>query len=360
MLEQVMFRFVFLFSAVVFALIIPPIISLHVVKAQTDDILQNNLLQEQSAICASYARLMEYSGLLKENQGHLWRERRFFAGAILRNSITEATGTQPKNGEIDSVINEYSGWMLDLFNANSVISDDEKMQEKDKLRDYIVKFCTGLFIDADKAIVKIKPELFASEINILPAQAHPDNTTATNTPHQVSNLLKENFRLQENLNNLKNKLAEQAAITPPQPESPSVKITTKTQPTADEKTDIIPGNTMMAPPRKPPLPLYLTAETGDIITSLPTEPIGHVGLTQVELASYSTINKANHGLNILTKALPEEMPHVKLHVAAARLSSGRNIFRVVSAPISLENAKDICTFFWNRQYACIIKADSSS
>ena len=45
---------------------------------------QASLIQEQAAICASYARVMEYSGLFESRQGELWRERRFFAGAMLR------------------------------------------------------------------------------------------------------------------------------------------------------------------------------------------------------------------------------------------------------------------------------------
>ena len=94
----------------------------------------NSLLQEQAAICASYARLMEYSGLLEKTQGELWRERRFFAGAMLRSTITNATNAEPSNADIDGIITEYSAWMIDLFTANAVQDGPDKLKDKDKLK----------------------------------------------------------------------------------------------------------------------------------------------------------------------------------------------------------------------------------
>ena len=53
----------------------------------SEDLSQASLIQEQAAICAAFARVMEYSGLLEETRGKLWRERRFYAGAILRQVL---------------------------------------------------------------------------------------------------------------------------------------------------------------------------------------------------------------------------------------------------------------------------------
>ena len=77
-----------------------------------EDLSQASLIQEQAAICAAFARVMEYSGLLEETRGKLWRERRFYAGAILRQSITDESGQEPSNGVVDGIINQYSGWMI--------------------------------------------------------------------------------------------------------------------------------------------------------------------------------------------------------------------------------------------------------
>lgn len=326
----------------------------------------NTLLQEQAAICASYARLMEYSGLLEKTQGELWRERRFFAGAMLRSTIASSTKAQPTNAEIDGIINEYSSWMIDLFTANSVQDDKTKLEEKDKLKDYVESFCTGLFNNADKAIVKVRPELFIG--------TKPDNPDAKTIPmatqEQANELLQENIKLQQALKTLQDQLASQdkalkLAEAKAEIAEQMIETGTPAKPVADNatKTAAIPviddNDTLPAPPVKPPLPRDLTAEDDEIITAKPTLDPDQVGLTQIQLASYSTIKNAENGLNILSKELPDEFD-VDLQVKAARLASGKNVFRVVSSAMPINTAKDICSYFWSQQYACIIKMKPGS
>lgn len=329
---------------------------------------QASLIQEQAAICASYARVMEYSGLFEERQGDLWRERRFFAGAMLRTSISEMTGTQPSNADIDSVINEYSGWMLDLFTANTVISDKDKVSERDKLRDYIANFCTGIFKNADKAIVKVRPDLFvggtanpsidASDIPELEAEAG----------EQVTRLLQENIKLQQAVNEMSALLKEKDkalllsadALDEARKRELEKKQEKRKAAAASEQIDLILGESLDAPPRKPPLPLQYAAKEDEVITPGPTKPLKEVGLTQIQLASYSTIKNANKGLNLLTKEIPQDFKKVELSVTAAKLASGKNVFRVVSNPISIGMAKDLCSHYWAQQYACIIRMMPSS
>ncbi|MCE2517407.1 MAG: hypothetical protein J4F41_06130 [Alphaproteobacteria bacterium] len=361
-----MFRFVYSIGVVVAIGAFGATAHAQTSQSQEDEALQNGLLQEQAAICASYARIMEYSGLLEQTQGELWRERRFFAGAMLRSSINSSTGTQPTNTEIDGVINEYSSWMLDLFSANPVIAESDKIAEKDKLRDYISNFCTGLFINADKAIAKVRPDLFATQVATVPDEnAMATESSDKRSSEQVSRLLKENVRLQQSLNELKRQLADQTAALAQQPKpaasaTPTAGSALPATTASNVNTNIILGEVMDAPPRKPELPLYLTAETGDVITPAATKSPKDVGLTQIQLASYSSIKNANRGLNILTKELADNADTVELLVTAAKLPTGRNVFRVVSAPLPLADAQNICSFFWGKKYACIIKMNASS
>lgn len=370
-----MFRFASFISTVALACCVTlGVAQAQSAQSQEDEAIQNGLLQEQAAICASYARIMEYSGLLEQTQGELWRERRFFAGAMLRSSITTSTGTQPTNTEIDGVINEYSSWMLDLFSANPVIAEAEKIAEKDKLRDYISNFCTGLFVNADKAIAKVRPDLFATQVATVPgddAMANAASSSDKRSSEQVSRLLKENVRLQQSLNELKKQLADQTAALNASAAANSTNAArnssgvsssggTSSGGAASVKTNIILGEVMDAPPRKPELPIYLTAETDDVITPAATKPPATVGLTQIQLASYSSIKNANRGLNILNKELADDMEAVKLLVTAAKLPTGRSVFRVVSAPLPLAEAKNICSYFWGKKYACIIKMTPTS
>ena len=121
---------------------------------------EGSMLQEQAAICAAFARVMEYSGLLEEKSGVLWRERRFYAGALLRKTVTDSTGQEPSNGMIDGIIGQYSNWMIGLFSTSTGSGDSNDLNDRDKLKDYVTTFCTPLFTNADRAIARVRPELF--------------------------------------------------------------------------------------------------------------------------------------------------------------------------------------------------------
>ena len=340
----------------------------------------NSLLQEQAAICASYARLMEYSGLLEKNQGELWRERRFFAGAMLRSTIANATNAQPSNSDIDGIITEYSTWMIDLFTANAVQDNPEKLQEKDKLKDYVESFCTGLFNNADKAIVKVRPDLFIG----VKAENPNSATPSLLSEDQTNKLLQENMKLQQRLKEIESQLKDQdkalkmaeakaeiaeqmlkdeVAEAEIQKTANSQKAQNADQASSSSnRSDMVDAQlteTLAVPPQKPPLPLDLAAQDGDVIATEPTLAPEEVGLTQVQLASYSSIKNAENGLNILAKEMPDDID-ASLQITTAKLASGKNVFRVVSSAVSVDTAKMICTHYWAQQYACIIKMTSKS
>ena len=340
----------------------------------------NSLLQEQAAICASYARLMEYSGLLEKTQGELWRERRFFAGAMLRSTIANATNAQPSNSDIDGIITEYSTWMIDLFTANAVQDNPEKLQEKDKLKDYVESFCTGLFNNADKAIVKVRPDLFIG----VKAENPNSATPSLLSEDQTNKLLQENMKLQQRLKEIESQLKDQdkalkmaeakaeiaeqmlkdeVAEAEIQKTANGQKAQNANQASSSSnRSDTVDAQlteTLAVPPKKPPLPLDLAAQDGDVIATEHTLAPEEVGLTQVQLASYSSIKNAENGLNILAKEMPDDID-VTLQITTAKLASGKNVFRVVSSAVSVDTAKMICTHYWAQQYACIIKMTSKS
>ncbi len=340
----------------------------------------NSLLQEQAAICASYARLMEYSGLLEKTQGELWRERRFFAGAMLRSTIANATNAQPSNSDIDGIITEYSTWMIDLFTANAVQDNPEKLQEKDKLKDYVESFCTGLFNNADKAIVKVRPDLFIG----VKAENPNSATPSLLSEDQTNKLLQENMKLQQRLKEIESQLKDQdkalkmaeakaeiaeqmlkdeVAEAEIQKTANGQKAQNANQASSSSnRSDTVDAQlteTLAVPPQKPPLPLDLAAQDGDVIATEPTLAPEEVGLTQVQLASYSSIKNAENGLNILAKEMPDDID-ASLQITTAKLASGKNVFRVVSSAVSVDTAKMICTHYWAQQYACIIKMTSKS
>ena len=273
---------------------------------------EQSLIMEQSAICSAYARVMEYSGLLDKKQGELWQERRFFAGAILRKNMAVTTGEAPTDERIDEIIRQYSGWIIGLFTANTTNLPSDDTQERDKLESYITNFCASLFDSADKAISRVRPDLFADAIQ-------------QKSGKRIDELEDENRKLKDMVASLEQMLIEEArskelAAIPDQP----------------------------APAKEGAEKAEAAEENSDITANAP-------GLTQIQLAAYSDAEKAQRGQMVLINKMPDDYGDVELEIMKVTLASGRDVYRVISEPIRLDAARSICTHFWSIQYGCIIK-----
>ena len=339
--------------------------------AQTED--QNNenavseasLIQEQAAICAAFARVMEYSGLLEENRGKLWRERRFYAGAILRQSITETSNEEPSNAMIDGVINQYSGWMINLFSATSGVSDKGEIEERDKLKDYISTLCTPLFVNADKAIARIRPDLFNVETIQQPVSTETaeasEGSILGDVDESINKLMDENMTLRARIAMLEKSLSSKDG-TPEGEET--VMAGEIASDNASIDAELIAGTV----PDITALSEAVTTKSGadsqmtdvtipeDEQPDMTTPP----GRMQVQLAAYSNLENAQRGMTILQEEIPTEFSDIRFSITTATLASGKNVFRIVSTPLEMDTAKSICTHFWSLQYGCIIKMNSNS
>ena len=96
-----------------------------------------------------FARVMEYSGLLEETRGKLWRERRFYAGAILRQSIMTiwSRAIERCHRRDHQPIFRLDDQSF-LCHASRIQKTD--VEERDKLKDYVSTLCTPLFTNATK------------------------------------------------------------------------------------------------------------------------------------------------------------------------------------------------------------------
>lgn len=337
---------------------------------------QNSLLQEQAAICASYARVMEYTGLLEENQGALWRERRFFAGAMLRQSMAAASGVEPNNANIDDIIQQYSGWIIGLFSSNSSSLESEDTLERDKLKQYIANFCASLFNSADRAIAKVKPELFSDTLPSVPSDAPlmvPDI--------RVNELMAENRQLRDTiaeLQRIRDNNPPQNTAAPQSAPAPSAtseyenvsSIEELTLSTAAAPVNLTPARNNAGLPDDGDEPFSLIPDNrktsrpatadGNLVEELPPLDGGELGMTQIQLAAYSSTKNAKRGLSLLMQKLPQEHDHISLEIVEAKLASGKDVYRIISRPIDISTAKSVCSHFWSLQYGCIIKMTKDS
>ena len=79
------------------------------------------------------------------------------------------------------------------------------------------------------------------------------------------------------------------------------------------------------------------------------------GSMQVQLASYTSMAKAQLGIATLEQEIPDEFADISFMIKSATLASGKDVYRIISVPIDMATAKTICSHFWSMQYGCIIK-----
>ena len=402
----------------------------------SEDLSQASLIQEQAAICAAFARVMEYSGLLEETRGKLWRERRFYAGAILRQSITDESGQEPSNGVIDGIINQYSGWMINLFSVTPAASQKSDVEERDKLKDYVGTLCTPLFTNADKAIARISPELFdvatiqqttpaqnvettnlgpriqnpspvdPVTLNVNTPEIAPDTApglTASTAPEvapaenaqtgdgkdtsalfsaaqddeNIAILIDENITLRAQVEILEkdllaasealdNVLTARTVITTDEAGNSLETALPEEDVIIEEADDLTPeaanqqalvyrpvttSDDQIAEPQQPAIDVTLPAYEN----TMEAEVILPEGSMQIQLASYTSMEKAQLGIATLQQEIPDEFEDISFMIKTVTLASGKDVYRIISMPIDMATAKTICSHFWSMQYGCIIK-----
>ena len=122
-------------------------------------------LAEQGAICASFSSLMEAQSLLNPDIGTLWKERRKYAGAVIRKATEMELNRVANEAEINALVQSYSEWVLD-----SLMSKDVNIQENEaetsssligqnKMQNLIDRHCRVMFETGDAQILQLNPQL---------------------------------------------------------------------------------------------------------------------------------------------------------------------------------------------------------
>lgn len=146
-------------------------------------------MAEQSAICASFSKLMEAQSVLNQDLGALWQERRKFAGAVIRKSVFLELGRDGTEIEIDELIASYRDWVLSSLmisdvNLGNEGSDRAEKAEigRQKIEMFLDRKCKSLFQQADEIIREQRPDLVYLLENISVAKARLNNSLPKNFP----------------------------------------------------------------------------------------------------------------------------------------------------------------------------------
>ncbi|MGC6484209.1 MAG: hypothetical protein ACON4P_00925, partial [Candidatus Puniceispirillales bacterium] len=280
--------------------------------------------------------------------------------------------------------------MIGLFSTSTGSGDSNDLNDRDKLKDYVTTFCTPLFTNADRAIARVRPELFelpspqqqqpvgpvvAEQPAQQPEITEPAEPAASAIPpmtdENIATLINENMTLRARVEVLEKDLMTAS-------ESLNRVLTARTVVTEDDSG----GNTVtvLEEAPEPTAPANDTPVTVAVASApAPAEPEGGMidvttpmqdeepdvtpaptGRMQVQLASYSSMENAQTGMTLLTEKIPPQHTDIRFTISSSTLSSGKEVFRIVSTPIAMEKAKSICSHFWSLQYGCIIKMTSNS
>ena len=123
-------------------------------------------MAEQSAICASFSKLMEAQSVLNPDLGALWMERRKFAGAVIRKAVLMELNRESSEAEINNLIARYRDWVL----SSLMINNEKKSHESNGIKEeskagahkisvLMSSQCKNLFQQGDEIIRNRRPDL---------------------------------------------------------------------------------------------------------------------------------------------------------------------------------------------------------
>ena len=123
-------------------------------------------MAEQSAICANFSKLMEAQSVLNPDLGALWKERRKFAGAVIRKAVFMELNRESTEVEIDNLIASYRDWVLSSLIINHTNKPNQRRDVPEKAKSSVHKIsavmsnqCKNLFQQGDEMIRKQRPDL---------------------------------------------------------------------------------------------------------------------------------------------------------------------------------------------------------
>lgn len=333
-----------------------------------EELGQQSAMAEQGSICASFATLMENQGLLNDDLGILWTERRKFAGAVVRRAVEMAGNAPPSADEIDAVINDYREWML--LNLTSGDAENSLDAYQTDLQNLIRTNCLSLFEQADKAILRRFPDL-----DYLIAGLTTGGSA--NKAKQAEALLRKNIELNKEVKELRAALAVSEAkstqntsreITQETTQETPLPSPPKKRPVRETNT----ANTSLAdasnvPPQsdqtqshsqqqQPPAKASTNNTKNEAGNNAENNPKNNK-VFFAQLGSFSTKSAADQAANEFRQSFPDLFNTITLSVNAHQFASGKTLFRVRTKAAERESITEICDILWQERLGCLIKTE---
>ena len=336
-------------------------------------------LAEQGAICASFSSLMEAQSVLNPDIGKLWKERRKYAGAVIRKAAEFELQRTPDSDEINNLVSKYSDWVIESLMSKDAPDftgvDNESQQGligQQKMQKLIDSYCRTMFAQGDKQILASNPNLgyllgirtqapAATAANSASANKRPENTASQQITLNIGQGASFALSLPSSTKPTPaNTAIAPAPKTPKDSASPAKQVTTslpnipKPRPAIPtvkvksiEKTDsqiLAIKTAKLAPvePKKPQeIPVIAAPQTGELV---------------IQLGSFSQKDNAEKFRQKLRAAYPDVLQHIELNINEHRLTTGSLFYRIETQMLDEYTAQIICDFLWAERLPCLLKS----
>ena len=336
-------------------------------------------LAEQGAICASFSSLMEAQSVLNPDIGKLWKERRKYAGAVIRKAAEFELQRTPDSDEINNLVSKYSDWVIESLMSKDAPDftgvDNESQQGligQQKMQKLIDSYCRTMFAQGDKQILASNPDLgyllgiktqapAATAANTASANKRPENTASqqitlnigqgasfalslpsSTKPTPANTAIAPAPKTPEDSGSPPKQVTTSLPNTPkPRPAIPAVKVK------SIEKTDsqiLATKTAKLAPvePKKPQeIPVIAAPQTGELV---------------IQLGSFSQKDNAEKIRQKLRAAYPDVLQHIELNINEHRLTTGSLFYRIETQMLDEYTAQIICDFLWAERLPCLLKS----
>ena len=103
----------------------------------------------------------------------------------------------------------------------------------------------------------------------------------------------------------------------------------------------------------------LDSEASILLATNPADSKAEAGSDEAvfvaQLGAFRSRTGAVSEIATLEQAFPEQLSDAGLNIAADRRSDGKNMFRIMTAGMSAEEAKQLCSLLWDRMVGCMVK-----
>ena len=144
------------------------------------------------------------------------------------------------------------------------------------------------------------------------------------------------------------------------PETPAVQAAAMEANTADtEGVTGAPAITALPADETSTSLSLLDSEASVVLASTPADselrPAVDEAVFVAQLGAFRSLNGAVSEITSLEQAFPDQLSGAGLNIAADRRADGKNMFRIMTAGMSADEAKRLCSVLWDRMVGCMVK-----